>query len=165
MKPLFPNDKKQYNFLKIFFGEDFLRTYDEKKKDGNVNFIEFSKLNDEEICPGYFVTSYEMEHGNCKPSYGFVLKHGEKRIGFSGDSSLCDSVRNIVKESNACVLDMSDIEGNKAHMGYDNIKTLHEESKECMIISTHMKDETRTYVKSNMIENVIVPDDGDTFEI
>ena len=151
--------------MRLFFGEDCLRTYDEKKKDGNVNFIEFSKLDDEEICPGYFVTSYEMEHGDCRPAYGFILKHDEKKIGFSGDSSLCENVRSIVKESNSCVLDMTDIEGNGAHMGYDNIKTLHEEYKECRIIPTHMKDKTRTYVKSNMIESVIVPNDGDTFEI
>ena len=162
--PIGTEDKVKV-LMRLFFGEDSLRKYDEKKKCGNVNFIEFAKLNDEEIYPGYFVTSYEMEHGDFKPAYGFILKHEDKKIGFSGDSSLCDSVRSIVKESNSCVLDMSDIEGNVAHMGHDNIKALHEEYKESKIILTHMKDKTRAYAKNNMIENVIVPSDGDTFEI
>lgn len=58
----------------IMFPQDFEKIYE----GSNVEFKEFEKLEDEEILPDTFVTSYEVDHGNCKPAYGFTIKNENK---------------------------------------------------------------------------------------
>lgn len=130
----------------------------------NVKFIEFESLNNEEITDGYFVNSYQVIHGNFKPAYGYVLKNNNKSIGISGDSSYCDSIEKIVEQSDISILDMSFIDSSDKHMGINDIEKLIKKYNK-PIITTHMSQPVKEYAIEKKINNLIVPDDGEEFQI
>jgi len=137
----------------------------QKEKDkAKVKFIEFKSLNNEEVANNYFVDSYEVKHGNCKPAYGYIVRCNNKVIGFSGDSSYCENIDKIINSSNLSVLDMSFVNSNNKHMGVQDIEFLAKKYNK-QIITTHMNQEARELVIENKIKNIIVPNDGDEFEI
>lgn len=136
-----------------------------KKRDkAKVKFIEFKSLNNKEVTNNYFVDSYEVIHGSFKPAYGYVIKCKNKSIGFSGDSSYCENIDKIICNSDLSVLDMSFIQSSNKHMGVQDIELLAEKHGK-RIVSTHMRQEARALATEKKIENLIVPNDGDEYEI
>lgn len=132
----------------------------------NVNFIEFEELKNQKILNNIYIDSIEVEHGNLKPSYGYIIKQNKKKVGFSGDSKMCGAIEYIVKESNIAILDMSLAEsGNNAHMGLNDIEKICNQNKKKIIISTHMHDYTRQIANSKNINNLIVTEDGQIINI
>lgn len=139
--------------------------YETIKEASNVEFIEFSSLN-EEVLPEVYVTSLLMSHGKMSPAHGYCVSFGDKKIGFSGDTGLCESVEEMVRKCNISVLDMSLAGvGNESHMGLEDIKMLCEKYADRKVVATHMHDFTRGKAKSEKISNLIIPEDGDSFEI
>ena len=150
------------NKVKQIFDIAFPGDYEKVIENTNIKFIEFDKLNNKEILKNVFVTSYKVEHGNLPNANGFIVEIEGKKIGFSGDSKLCDNVEKIVEESNVSILDTSLVDmGNKAHMGINDIEYLCNKYKDKKIVSTHMQDFTREKAKSKIINNLVVPEDGD----
>lgn len=129
-----------------------------------VKFIEFDNLINNEVTNGYFVDSYEVIHGDFKPAYGFVLKNGNRSIGFSGDSAYCENIEIIVKKTDIAILDMSFIDSNSKHMGVHDIEDLISKYDK-KIITTHMSESTRQYANEIKNSKLIIPNDGDEFEI
>ncbi|MBR3132482.1 MAG: ribonuclease Z [Clostridia bacterium] len=129
-----------------------------------INFVEFDSLDNKEVTNGYFVDSYLVDHGNFKPAYGFVITNGEKRVGVSGDSTYCENIDKIVESSDISILDMSFIESGAKHMGVNDIKRLVEKYNK-KIIGTHMSYASRQFVLDNNIGGIIIPNDGDVFEV
>ncbi len=152
---------KVKQLFEVIFPED----YDKLIQEINIKFIEFDELKNQELLNNIYVDSIKVEHGNCKPAYGYVIKQGEKSIGFSGDSKMCEAIEHIVSKSNISVLDMSTEIGNDAHMGINNIEEICKEHTEKKIIATHIHDRTREIAKSKNISNLIIPDDGQTINI
>lgn len=145
----------------IIFPGDFEKVY----AGSNTDFIEFTKLNNQEILPGVFVNSYDVDHGNCKPAYGFTIQIQENVLGLSGDSKLCTEIEEIVEKSDVSILDASFIEkGEKAHMGLEDMKELLQKYPEKKIIPTHMHDETKAKALKMASERFIVLNDGDCLE-
>ncbi len=129
-----------------------------------VNFIELSNLQDKEVLPNYYVTSYFVDHGNVS-AYGFTIKHDNSTISFSGDSGYCRGIESMVDVSDAVVLDANFMIGNEKHMGLDNIEQLAKKHPEVKIIPTHMRDEVRAALQKLQLNNLLVPDDGQEIEI
>ena len=129
-----------------------------------IKFIEFEKLENLEVINGYFVDSVIVDHGNFKPAYGFIIKNGEKRIAVSGDSTYCETIEKMVECSDISVLDMSFVESGAKHMGVNDVKMLSEKYNK-KLIETHMSDASRKFVIENRIDGIIVPNDGDVFEV
>lgn len=129
-----------------------------------VKFVELEQLQNIEVSKGYFVDSYEVVHGDVKPAFGYVIKNADKAIGISGDSSYCENIDQIIQNSDVSVLDSTFIDGSGGHMGINVMdKLIKKYGKK--IIATHMTTLAREYAKENKIENLIVPNDGDEFEI
>lgn len=135
------------------------------KEKGKVNFVEFDKIENINIGDSTFVTSFEVEHGNCKPAYGFIIEKENKKIGFSGDSLYCQSIFNIIEQSDFAVLDMCFIEAKKGHMGLDDIIKISKMYPNKKFATTHMNEDARKEAKEKNIENLIVPDDGRIIEL
>lgn len=135
-----------------------------KRDKAKVKFIEFKELQNEEVSSNYFANSYEVIHGDFKPVYGYTIKHNDKTIGFSGDSAYCDNIDKIIIHSDLAVLDMTFVESNSKHMGLDDIKLLTEKYGK-KIVTTHMSKGAKEEARKNNIENLIVPNDGDEFEV
>lgn len=138
--------------------------FNEWKNDGNIEFIEFDNLEEQEVLDNYFVSAYPTKHANLKQSYGYVIKKDNKSVGFSGDSVYCENINKIVENSNISVLDMTFINSSKTHMGVEDIEILAKKYNK-PIITTHMTKEARDYAKSKNIENLIIPTDGQEIEI
>ena len=65
---------KLEELFNIIFPRDFEKVY----SGSNIEFREFEKIDNEEVLPGIFVDSYEVNHGNCKPAHGFTIKKENK---------------------------------------------------------------------------------------
>lgn len=109
----------------------------------------------------YKVQSLLVSHGEEKLCYGYIINDS---LGLTGDSAICNGVEEIVKNSEITIADTSLIEGNSIHMGIDNIKYLIEKYGK-QIIPTHLRDTTRTRLKNDNLNNVLVVEDGYVFEI
>ena len=152
--------------VKQIFDITFPGDYERITKNTNIKFNEINKLDKKEILENVFVTSYLVEHGDLKNSYGYIIEDEGKKIGFSGDSRLCDNIEKIVSKSDVSILDMSLAEdGNNAHMGMADIEYLCNKYKDKKIISTHMHDITRKIAKEKNIKNLIIPEDGDVINL
>ena len=152
--------------VKQLFEIAFPGEYDKVRKFANVEFVEFKELKREKVLDSVYVDSKKVEHGKLKRAHGFIIEKGNKKIGFSGDSKLCKGVKEIVQQSDVCVVDMSLAEnGNEAHMGLSDIRELCEKNPNKTIVTTHMHDFTREKAKNININNLIVPEDGYSIDI
>lgn len=127
-----------------------------------IKFIELEQdqiLENEEI--NYKIESFSVTHGNLKPAYGYII---ENKIGFTGDSCLCEGVEKIVRNSEIIIADCSRILGDESHMGINDLKYLTEKYKK-IIIPTHIKDETREELKACKLSNILIKEDGDKIKI
>ena len=109
----------------------------------------------------YKIKTLLVSHGEEKPAYGYIIND---TIGLTGDSGICNNVEEIVKNSKITIADASLLEGDRCHMGIDNIKYL-TKKYEKPIIATHLRDNTREKLKEYSIENISVVEDGYMFEI
>lgn len=141
-----------------------IKDWTELRDKVKVKFIEFERLNDLEVTLGYFINSYNVIHSDLKRAYGYTIRNNDKIVGISGDSSYCDNIDNIVKESNIAILDTSLRSGNDKHMGIDDIELLLNKYDK-RIIATHMQQKTRMTLKEMKMDNLIIPEDGEEFNI
>ncbi len=117
------------------------------------------KIND------YFITKYLVSHGNIKPSYGYLFQNKDLYIGFTGDTSMCDNIDYLASKCHFLICDCSLIKGNKKHLGIDNINSLSNKYPSCKFIVSHLSDEAREELILNEYPNIIVPKDGDEFNL
>ena len=147
-------------FALTYSGMDFERIL----SNANVRFVEFTELKNEEVLPGYFVTSYPVKHGKIE-AYGFTVSHENVTVGFSGDSAYCEGIEQILENSNAAVLDSNFMIGTEQHMGFDIIPKLAQAYPQVTIIPTHMRDDVRQAMQKLQVNNLIVPHDGQEITI
>lgn len=131
----------------------------------NVLNLEVIGINEKEnnfdLLKKYNIQNIPVKH--TQSTYGYVIKdkNTNVKVGFTGDSMLCDGVEKIVNISDVCFCDMSDIiSDNKSHMGIDSINYLLSKYKDKKIVSAHMKDETRDKALKIQNNNFIVGTDG-----
>ena len=171
---------KANNFLKIYcpkgteeiikhLCDDYVagkpESYNLWKEKGNFEFVEFESLNEKEILDNYYVTSFEVCHGVMRPSYGYVVKYNDKVVGFSGDTTYCSAVEEIVNTSNVAVLDMAFVETTPVHMGVYDIENICKNNRDKTIVATHMSGKAREVASSKNIKNLVVATDGMELEI
>ncbi len=137
---------------------------DQLLKMGNTVIEEYESLKKETV-NGYTLTSYEMDHGDFEPSYGFVISDSKKTLGYSGDSTYCKEVEKIMKKSDAAVMEMSFVKEGASHMGVDSIQKLARKYPNKMIVTTHMSTSAREEGRKRNLSNVIIPTDGDVIHI
>ena len=109
---------------------------------------------------GYVIRSYKVKH--TAEAYGFVIEDNDnKKIGFTGDSCLCDGVEKIIKNSDVIFCDTSKLVGDdNAHMGCDNIIQLSSKYVDKKIITSHMYFDAKCEITKLNIPNLMVGNDG-----
>lgn len=119
----------------------------------NVDIIE--TLDNEMEINGYKINSYQVSHGEEKPALGYVINN---KVGLTGDTGMCDGVKRIIQNSKILIADSSLLEGDKSHMGVNNLRDLYTEyGKE--IVCTHLRDTTRQYLIEKPIKGIKVVED------
>ncbi|MDE6141258.1 MAG: MBL fold metallo-hydrolase [Bacilli bacterium] len=152
-----PKDAKRkiLDLLNILYGDWF-----DKFIDSYFNFIEiFDNFN-------FRIDDYEFKVKEVKHlgivSYGFIINNG---LGISGDTAMCDGVREIIKHSKVIVTDCSFVKGNDYHMGIDDIKILIDDYPNRNLVLTHFRDQTRDILMKQDLKDVLIVDDGYNLEV
>ncbi len=127
------------------------------------NYCKFIDIDDDYVfnIKGNEFKTKEVKHPGIK-SYGFIVDNG---FSISGDTSLCEGVRDIIKDAKVIVTDCSFIKGNDYHMGIDDIQKLICDYPDKTFILTHFRDETKNKLKDMNLKNILVVDDGYSFKV
>lgn len=113
-------------------------SYLEEPVKDRVTFI--SCENNQKIKLGsYTLKVYKMLHVNLD-AYGFVIDDGKTKVGFSGDSAMCNNVHKILKKSTACFIDSANVTPNNKHLSVSEVLTLQEEYPDCKLYPIHLSD-------------------------
>ena len=161
------------NKLNIYCSEDgkekinqignlaFPNSFNEACSELNINYNFENTFN----INGYKVKKFLVEHGRMKPAYGYILKKDNIKIGFSGDTTLCDNLEYMASVCDYLFLDCMLINASTNHIGIDKLEYLVNKYKNCKYIVSHLENATREKLKELNYNNVIVPNDGFTIEI
>ncbi len=151
--------------VKQLFDILFPGDYERVNEIANVKFIELESKQQIEIEKKMIVNILEVEHGKCNPAYGFIIEKDNQKLGFSGDSTYCETISEIVKKSDVSILDMSAVDSNKNHMGLEDIIKITENYPNKKIATTHMQEGVRKIAKEKKIKNLIIPNDEDIINL
>ena len=125
--------------------------------DDHVTFID---CEDEKVVTlgQYKIKIYKVLH-NWHDAYGFVIEKDGKKIGFSGDSAMCENLLKIIKESEAVFIDSSNIDSNNKHLSANEVMALSKEYPSCRFIPVHM-----TYRSRELLQKELeIPKEGQIF--
>ncbi len=129
----------------------------------DINYIRNDNLIDFKLGNAYKIASFKVVHGKLEDCYGYIFNN---IITFTGDTSYCDSIKDISKKINYLVADSTMRKGNIHHMGVDNIKDI-SNNKNLKIITTHMSVNSEKLLKKTIFinNNVELATDGKIFYI
>lgn len=117
------------------------------------------------IIDKYSIQRVQVDHGRMKPAYGYIFSNGSTNIGFTGDTTLCNSVEYMASCCKYLFCDCMFIKGTSKHMGIDMLKELSTKYSNCTFVVSHMELITRDELQKLNITNVIVPEDGTIINI
>lgn len=131
-----------------------------------IEFIEFDKLDKKEILPNVIVSSVEMIHGNLKPAFGYIVEKRGKKIGLTGDTTICEGVDKLFEETELVVIDTSSPEnGNPSHLGLNDVVDYCKKYPNVKVIPTHMFDKTCENARHIHLYNFSLLEDGESIDI
>lgn len=160
------NENEKYKIKEIIDLSSF-KSYDEFVSKLNIEIVGINDgmiLNN--ILGEYIIKVIEVRH-SCT-AFGYIIssKMNCKKVGFTGDTTLCSGVEQIVKESNISFCDTSEIIGDeKSHMGINDIKYLSQKFEENKIVTTHMRKDTKKELIKNQDLDFDFGHDGIEFNI
>ena len=100
----------------------------------NVTFID-SENNKKVKLGQYSIQMFKMAHGELD-AYGYVINN----VGFTGDTSMCNNVRKILKKSSACFIDTAAVAINNKHMAVGEVIALQDEFSSCKLYPMHLSE-------------------------
>ncbi len=146
--------KAVYKLFEVGYSD--IKDVDSYLDKGRTNIIEYT--NTRIVDEHYLIKTYEVDHGEFSPAYGFTVSDGVVTIGYSGDSKRCENIDMIVQSSDISILDCSFVTGNKSHMGVNDIEDLIDEyDKE--IVVTHLSNESRQKALESKEDKLLVVED------
>ncbi len=104
----------------------------------NVEFIECEN-NKKFKLGSYSVKCFKMVH-NDLDSFGFIISDGVCKVGFSGDTSMCNNLHKILKKADVCFIDTAGIEVNRKHLCVSEVLSLCKEYPDCKLVKIHLSD-------------------------
>lgn len=122
-------------------------------------------FNDDFIIEDYKVEKMLVEHGRMKPAFGYIFSKDDICVGFTGDTSLCESVEILSSKCRYLFCDCMLIKGNGKHQGIDNLVYLSKKYPNCTYVVSHLEDDTRKKLEQMKIKNIIVPDDAQIIRV
>ncbi len=106
-----------------------------------VKFIDFENGKKFKL-DNYSFKAYLMSHVGLD-AYGFMAEQNGIKVGFSGDTSMCNNVRKIIKKSNACFIDCASVNQNNKHLSCQEVLDLQEEFSDCKLYPVHLSDHSK----------------------
>ena len=141
-------DKDEHNKLYELVKLGFPHKADEMNEHISYNFESKFKVGK------YKVEKVKVEHQEMINAYGYIFDDGNTKIGFTGDSNLCEDSIYIANNCDYLISDCTYIEGKKSHLGIDNLQELLNKNANLKIFTSHMNDEVREYLSKTKIERI-----------
>jgi len=104
------------------------------------------------------VSSLPMKHGKME-AYGYIFKNNGFKVGFTGDTSLCESVNKMLNECNKVVIDTTFEIGTATHLGVNEILLLLKKYPNTTIIPTHTSPKEKRLLSFQSFDNLLILDD------
>lgn len=149
--------KKIKKVLKLAFPNSIKKIYNNT----NMNYITSTSFK----YRNYLVEKVLVDHGNLKPAYGYIISKDDKKVGFTGDTCLCENVKYMANNCDCLFCDCALTIGNNKHMGINDIEKLSKEYKNCNFVVSHLSNKVRNDIQKMKIKNIIVPEDGMIIEV
>lgn len=149
--------RKIIDLMKFGFGNGNENAYENIEEELNVEFIEMG-VNETYNFEDYQLTSIELEHGECIPNYGYLLKKNNITISYTGDTEICDNFKKMCEQSDYMFVEATtflplDV---NMHIAFEELKELAEKYNNCIFYAVHRGD-----YEIEDKGNVYVPDDGE----
>lgn len=150
--------RKLIKLTKLAFPFKYLQIYSNK----NIKIFDNKK---EFVIDNLKINRVQVHHGIMRCSYGYVFDDGLKKVFFTGDTCLCDSVKEIAAICDYMVCDATLLEGNDRHMGVNDIKTILEENHNLIVIPSHMGTNSKKQLQKIKNKNLLIKQDMEEIEI
>ena len=107
-----------------------------------LHYVEVTER-DQEAGPVPF-RAVRVEHEPGLDCYGYLIRRGGRMIGYSGDTQLCDGLREIAGTADLVVLECALRHGRSfpGHMGPDDIRVLRREFPDVPFVLSHVNSDT-----------------------
>lgn len=130
-----------------------------------LEFTEVDEADQEAGNAGF--RAYRVEHDPALDCYGYLIRCGERTIGYSGDTEPCNGLRQIAAACDLLVLECNQprraarAPGQPGHMSLDDVRELRLEFPDVPFILTHVGRD----VDTGGIPGVTLPDDLQTITV
>ena len=157
---IYLNKSNKRKVMKLF-KMAFPYSMKEMKKNIKINYITEKHFK----IGNYEIEKILVKHGRLKPAFGYIITNDNVKMGFTGDTSYCESVEKMASICDYLICDCRLKIGDNKHMGINNILDMAKRHKNHKFIPSHMSDNTRRKMEIEKIDNIIIPNDGDVIEI
>lgn len=148
-------ENKIYNLIKLAFPNkvDKINQYFKYNTNGKFNI------------GNYTIKKVKLDHEEGIEANGYIFIQKDTKIGFTGDTGICQGVKIMAEECNYLICDCNSLKGKKSHIGVDDIIGIAKEYQNCTFYTTHMQTGVREKILSLNIKNLIPLYDYDEFLI
>lgn len=91
-----------------------------------------------------------------RPVMNSIVKKDDRIIAYTGDTTICDGLNNLVAESEMVIIDGSRQETNEQHLGHRQLVEIVTQNQDKTFFVVHYGD----YEHHDQLANVIYPTDG-----
>ena len=134
-------------------------THLQKHLDSRVSFIDLE--DGKEIKLGqYKIKAYRVNHADVE-AYGFIIKHGKTKVGFSGDTAMCDNLKKILKAVPNCFVDTAGVQITNKHLSVQEVVELQKEYTKCKLHMIHLSYHSKKLIDELSLE---YPQQGDVID-
>lgn len=115
----------------------------------------------------YKIKTYKMIHKDLD-AYGFIIENEQhEKIGFSGDSCMCNSLHKILRHCNSIFIDCASTTANNKHLSVDEVIELSKEYDQVNFYPVHFSYNALIYLKEKINEsnkNIFITHQGQVIE-
>ena len=118
--------------------------------DKYIKFIDASQLGTFEY-GNFEITSQKMDHNDIE-CYGYTIKEkGGKTVSFTGDTTMCDGLMNVINNSDIAFVDMAGTDISCHHYNIvDGIELMKQYYGKCCIIPCHLTSQAIDYCQGRI---------------
>lgn len=94
----------------------------------------------------YKIKCFSVLHENLD-AYGYTIDDGKTKVGFSGDSAMCNNIRKIAKASRAMFIDSANVFQNNKHLATFEVDNLVKEFPNTHFYPVHLSANSQRTLK------------------
>lgn len=151
--------KKTMDLMYFTHGDNEPHKYDKIEEKYHLKFIE---LEDSQIeLESFKVKAYTLVHDTCTPCNGYLLSLSSFYIGYTGDTTECEHLNQLIRDSDVIFIDTTVLETKPAHIGFVKVVEYAKQYPKKKFYAIHRSD----FLEPVETKNIFFPMDGDSILI